>query len=434
MRFVFLLLLALTALPAHAQEPASPPAEVTESVAPPAAVIEAVSFPVRVDRIVVEGLTRTHESVVLRELPFAPGETISEETWNFSATRLWNATLFSRVTAHIGKVVQTGEVVATFVLEETWTLNPLFSFAFGGDVGWLRLGASDNNVAGRFVEIGVQYERFGDYNGFQAWVREPRFLGKRLDWVVVVDRLVRPRPDFADRRLRMGTEVNGLVWSDKLRLTGKIEVLYDQLLPLNGIDDPDAPHNWSTLAEWGFRLGRVDTVRVRQQGVSLELRQTLVATNLATFGGYTQGWLELLALQTLGDRWNLAARIQAGIQGDAPEYLQFYLGGLNVVRGYLDNFARTRRYALLNAEARLVAFDSHWISIVGAAFVDTAVTQRPTGGVLPMLSSGAGVRFLLPWMVKTGLRIDGAVPILANTCTRWGGFCPYLSVGVYQFF
>ena len=423
-RLLLLLLIGLVSAPVLAED----------AVPPPVAATETVAFPVRVDRIVVQGLTRTRERVVLRELPFAAGDTINEETWLFSATRLWNATLFNQVASSIGRVTATGEVVATFVLAENWTLNPLFSFAVGGNAGWVRVGASDNNVLGRYLELGAQYERFGDYNGFQAWARDPRFLGKRLDWVVIVDRLVRPRPDFADRRLRIGTEVSGLAWSDQLRLTGKIEALYDVLLPLNGGDDGGVPRNWAMLAEWGVRVGRVDTLRLRQRGVSLEVRQTLVATQFPQAQAYTQGWLELLALQTVGERWNLAGRFQMGVQGDAPTYMQFYLGGLTVVRGYIDNFVRTQRYALLNAEVRYVAFDSQWISLVAAGYVDTAVAQRPTGEVQPMLATGVGMRFLLPWMVKTGLRIDGAVPLVASGCLHWGGFCPNLSIGVYQFF
>ncbi len=329
-------------------------------------------------------------------------------------------------------MVATGEVVATYELEENWTLNPLFSFAVGGDAAWLRVGASDNNVLGRYLELGAQYERFGVYNGFQAWARDPRFLSKRLDWVVIVDRLVRPRPDFADRRLRIGTELNSLLGNDMLRLTAKLEALYDVLLPLDGSDDSGAPRQWSALAEWGVRVGRIDTIRVRQRGVSLELRNTIVATQFSNLNGFSQAWLELLALETFGERWNLAARVQAGVQGDAPTFLQFYLGGLTVVRGYIDNFVRTQRYALLNAEARFTAFDSRWISLVAAGFVDTAVAARTTGGVQPMLATGVGMRFLLPWMVKTGLRVDGAVPLLAASCPS--GFCPNLSIGVYQFF
>ncbi len=429
-----LLLLLLVSAPAFAEETAPLPAEATETV----------QFPVRIDRIEVHGLKRTHLYVVLRELPFKAGQLIDEATWKFAATRLWNVTLFNQVHARIERVSKSGEVVAHFDVEENWTLNPLFSFAAGGNAAWLRVGASDNNLAGRFLEMGAQYERFGAYNGFQAWVRDPRFLNRRLDWVVIVDRLVRPRPDFADRRLRMGSEVNGLAWNDRLRLTAKVEALYDVLLPLDSRPDDapplpaDAPQPppersaWSILTEWGARLGRVDTVRVRQQGVSLEVRQTVVATLDAQKSGFAQGWLELLALQTLGDRWNLAGRFQMGTQGDAPDYLNFYLGGLTVVRGYVDNFVRTHRYALFNAEARYVAYDSSWIALVAAGFVDGAVAERVAGGVRPMLASGAGMRFLLPWMVKTGLRVDVAVPLLAATCSS--GFCPNLSVGVFQFF
>ena len=412
----------------------STPSFAVELVALPDAARDEVTLPTRVHRIAVTGLVRTQPFVVLRELPFAAGQVVDAALWQFATTRLWNCGLFNKVEAVLARDPSNGEVVATFAVVENWTLNPLFSFAAGGRAAWVRLGATDSNLLGRFLEFGAQYERFTHYDGFQAWVRDPRFLGRRLDWVVVVDRLVRPRPDFADRRLRLGTEVAGLLWQDRLRLTAKVEALYDVLLPADGGDDAGAPRHGVGLVEFGVRLGRVDALRVRQRGVSLEVRSTAVATDAAPVRGFSQGWLELLALQTFGERWNLAARLQMGAQGEAPDHLRFWLGGLNLVRGYVDNHVRTGRYLLLNAEARWVALDSYWVALVPAAFVDVGLAAPTFGTSLPLLSTGGGVRIVFPWMVRSGLRVDAALPLLADGCPRGALPCIGLSLGVYQFF
>ena len=346
---------------------------------------------------------------------------------------------------HIERDPATGRLTAVFDLEEVWTLNPLFSFAIGGNAAWVRAGASDTNVAGRFLELGAQYERFTQFNGYQAWARDPRFLGKRLDWIVLVERLVRPRPDYADRRLRVVTEVFGLWENDRLKVSGRAELNYDVLLPVrtgdgtddaaaHDVSDADAPRNWATVLETGVRVGRLDTVRVRTTGATLELKTTWVATRLATFGGFAQSWLEALGHVMLGERWNLSGRVQAGVQGDAPDYNRFWLGGLQHIRGYVDNYARSDKFALLNLEARFTAYDSRWISFVAAAFVDGAVAHDPAGGVRQMVSTGAGLRGLLPWMVKTGLRVDMALPLVDARCPHGASLCPGISIGVYQFF
>lgn len=166
------------------------------------------------------------------------------------------------------------------------------------------------------------------------------------------------------------------------------------------------------------------------------MRASLVTTNppgIGLAGDFGQLWLESVGFLTAGERWNFAARVQAGIQGDAPRQLRFYLGGLDEVRGYPDNFKRTPRYAFANLETRFIALDSTWISLMPAVFIDGGVAANETGGATPMLAAGTGVRVLFPWMVDSGLRIDVAVP-MPNGCTGGHSFCPGLSVGVYQYF
>jgi hypothetical protein len=53
---------------------------------------------------------------------------------------------------------------------------------------------------------------------------------------------------------------------------------------------------------------------------------------------------------------------------------------------------------------------------------------RETGGVVPMLSAGGGVRLVSPRLVRTGVRLDLAVPLVGTK----PGLSP--SFGVYQFF
>mgnify|MGYP000930107254 CR=1 FL=1 len=177
------------------------------------------------------------------------------------------------------------------------------------------------------------------------------------------------------------------------------------------------------LVEPSLRVGRVDTVRLRQKGASLEVRQGLGATSSPVVSTYTQTTAELLAFVVAGERWNFALRARVATISKVPEHLELYVGGLDLLRGYLDNYVRTRGYVLTNLEVRYVAFDSTWVALMPVVFTDAMASE-----VAPraLFSAGAGVRVLVPKFVGTGLRFDLAVPFRDPTVSP--------NFGVYQFF
>lgn len=380
----------------------------------------AAPLPATVDALQIEGLWRTEPSVVHRELPWKPGEEVSVEQWELGLTRLWNMGLFSRVDGRLE--TRDGQTVAVLELEERFTINPLFRFSTAGTAFWLRVGASDSNLLGRFLEAGAQYERFGPYNGGQAWVRDPRFLNRRLNGLVQVERLARPRPGFVVFRTLARLEAAGFADSaDRLQLLGRLDLIADRY---DG--DASPPPSEGLVATVGARVGRVDVVRLRQRGWSVALQPSMGLTNDAP-GLFGQLFLEALGFAMPGHRWNLAGRLQAAVASEAPVQHRYYVGGLDLVRGLPDNHLRTSRYAVLNLEARFVAWDSTWLALMPAAFVDGVVAHRESGGVTALAAGGVGLRVLVPKLVATGLRADLAVPLD-------GSWALQPSFGVFQFF
>jgi outer membrane protein assembly factor BamA len=383
------------------------------------------AWPRRIDAIEVKGVSWTKEFVVLRELPWKAGELVSEEHWQLGTTRLWNTDLFSRIDAVI-EARDDGRTVAVLTIEERFSLNPLFSFGIGGGRWWFRVGANDVNWFGRYLEWGVRYERFDIYNGGQGWLRDPRLFNKRLIGLVQVDYLFRPRPEYTRRRLAGTVDLSGEL-NDVTRTGLKLEVFYDQYLnPLEGtaVLPPELVAGQLT---WFQRIGRVDTVRLRQTGWSFELRETFGVASSGPSTLYAQLFMELLWFKLLGERFNLAVRSQAGLTTDAPTELLFYLGGLDLVRGYADSVLRAHKFALVNGEARGVIFDTMWVALMAAVFVDGALAEVVPGTVTPLFSLGGGLRLLSPRLVKTGIRADVAVTLTGRPAV---GF----SFGVYQFF
>jgi hypothetical protein len=296
--------------------------------------------------------------------------------------------------------------------------------------------------------VQAQYEYFDGFHGGQAIFRDPRLGGERLELLVQADRLVRPRPGFSDQRTQGIVEIAALADHDRLRAGLRTSVFGDRFLP--PLDSPpNYPEPTTTLLfEPGLRLGRVDIVRIRQTGTSLELRPGAGITSSNVASQYVTMTGEVLAFGMVGERWNFAARVRGSNVSRVPAHLELFAGGLDLIRGFPDNFVRTRALALVNLEARFIAFDSTWIALVPTVFVDAIAARAPAGDPGTAVSVGGGVRVLIPKFVGTGLRADLAVPVQANLRgvseaeqARFGPTtptveigAPQLSLGVYQFF
>ncbi len=384
------------------------------------------TFPTVVHRIEIRGLDSTHVEVVRREVAFVEGDTVSRAQWDLAVARLWNTQLFDHVEARLEQ--RDDENVAVFSLAEKFTINPLFRFASDGDVLWLQVGASDVNVAGRYQEVAVLYERFGSFQGGQVWWRDPRAFGQRLDLLVQADRLVRPRPGFVLARNRSRVELNQIVWDDRLRYGVRVDGFVDRFIEPTRTEPAIPDDLTGAYVDPGVRVGRVDTVRLRMRGASLEVRPGVGLTTREPRGHYQQINAEGLAFLMLGERWNFALRATAGSSTDVPPHLRYFLGGLDLIRGYPDNHLRTHAYAAANAEVRFVAFDSKYVAFMPVLFSDAAVAEAEAStGVEDALSAGFGLRILIPYFVKTGVRADLAFPLRGDEHAR-------PALGVYQFF
>jgi hypothetical protein len=421
-------------------------AAATDGGVPDAPPPPEVPLPAVVESIEVRGLWITREFVVRRELPFHEGESVTPETFELARALLWNTGLFSRVELKLES--HAGHNVCVVTIEDRFTLNPLFSFGVatsaGGNTFWVRAGADDVNFLGRFIELGVRYERFGNYNGFQAWARDPRLFGKRVDGLLLTEWLFRPRPTFLLRRLSVRGEVYGESSSGDVRVGLIAQGVSDESFAVDMSSDAPPPYSRGLQLGAMFRVGRVDLDRIQFKGWAIEVWPSLWASTEPGHTSYAELWAQAVYYRTFGPRVNVAFRGQVGMVPGARVQDRFFLGGLDPgtppttsmqpypsgIRGYPDSFVRTERYASFNAELRVTAFDFMWLALMPAVFVDAAAALDEAGQrVVPMLSWGLGVRLLSPRLVRTGVRFDLAMPLVGTAA--WP---PGISFGVYQFF
>lgn len=407
---------------------------------------DAADLPARIDEIRIEGLSRTKPFVVRRELQFSEGDLVDQHAFDLAVARLWNTGIFAHVDARV--IREAGRNVAVFKIEDKWTLIPIFDFASGGGAFFFDVGATDSNLAGRFLEATAEYQNFQGEHGGRAIFHDPRFLGTRTDLFVKGERLIRPRPGFSDQRTLGSVEVDRLMFEDRIRVGFRVSVFADRFLPPTH-GTPFYPPNTNTvLMEPSFRIGRVDTERLRLRGARLDLRPGLGVNWGDNHGTYVSVVAEVLAFAMFGSRWNLATRVRGGGIDHVPEQLEFYAGGLDLIRGFPDNYVRTQAYALTNVELRFVAFDSTWVALMPVLFTDAIAARAPSGTPGTAVSTGFGMRVLSPKFVGTGARVDLAIPLESTlrpvTQPEQPLFGPttpvanlrsvQVSIGVYQFF
>jgi len=421
--------LALGGSPALADESTGPPSEPV-----PAHLAAEAVLPAKVDKLEVRargGLWGTQLHVFTRELPWKEGDVVDLDAWNVGLRRLWNTQIFAQVRGWLER--RDGTLVAVLDIEERWSLIPAFEFSHGGRATWFLAGLSEHNFAGRFVNIDAVYEYFDGVHGGNAIYRDQRFLDRRLELRAQAGRMMRPRPDFVVQRTIARVGLFSLERDDKLRWGGTLHAFDDGFLP--SIEEGAVPGAWipnnmqTLLFEPSIRVGRVDARRIQYNGVTFEVRPQVAATLAAKKAHAWGGFLaELLYYKMIG-RFTLAARVRGAAQTKTPgAQLDFWLGGLDPIRGYRDNYVRTNVYLASTAEIRFVVFDFDLLACEAAAFADVSVSRSALGQRQGTFSVGPGIRFFIPKLVDSELRIDLPFAYLGNR------FVADLSVATEPFF
>ncbi len=405
--------------------------------------------PVQIVDIEIDGLERTKRHVIERELLFTAGQQATPEQLEESRKRVLNTGLFRTANFRLEPATSDSGAAPGYVYElevdERWTLLPIASFSRSGGVTNILLGAFETNLLGRYLEVGARYNRFGPTNSFVGWFYDHQFLGEHLFagmelwWTnrqrlyydpegTLVDGYLRQR-----RKVRLGVEQE---WSSWLS-TGLNAYLIDdrftsELLPdelVAGADQRPLPAaNLAIPLEATVTLGRINRSSYFRQG--LAYTQTLAHSD--DLWGASHDWTrwthELLGFVELPWRQNLGARIGAGASSAAQPEHQFFIGGFDRVRGFVDSRFRGKTYWYANLEYRISSIDTLWFALQHTVFTDVAAASDSLDGLAPVgASSGMGLRLISPKIHRFIIRIDYGLSWLSH------GNAP-LSFGVGQFF
>lgn len=397
-----------------------------------------------IQELVVVGLVRTHQDVVTDELTFSvPGEATDAQIEE-SIQRLRNLGIF-RTADHTLEPHPKGQKLVITV-DEKWTLLPIFSLQSGGELSSFLIGAFDVNLLGRYLEIGGRYQRLGDTNSFVTWFYDPRFLDERQFAGV----------DFWwSNRIRTLYNASGEVDGGYLRLRRLARVFYSKevsrdfqfgggltlqhdLFSYDLITDETRAlqqanglprDTYATFLTGNLRLGRYDMDNYLVQGVRFTQSVSVTAPILGSSFSAVESASLVTAFQRFPYKQNIGGRLGLAMTSAEDIEQQFFVGGFDTVRGYLDSRFRGPFVWYGNAEYRVTSLDFPWLVLQHTAFVDaTGVSDRlRTVGRLNGASTGLGLRIMVPKIYSLVARIDYAVPLV-------GIHTSGLSFGAQQFF
>jgi len=394
-----------------------------------------------VEEVQMEGLFRTDPDVVLRELTFAVPGPATDEQIEESLQRLRNLGIF-RVVEHRLE----GERSETLVIrvDEKWTLLPIFSLQSGGRLNSLIVGGFDANAFGRFLQVGGRYQRLGDTNSFVFWLYDPRLFGDRqfggvdLWWANRIRTLYANDGEIEGGYLRLRQLVR-LFYEKELsrelfvggglsfqRDSFSYDLITDQVRALQS--EVGLPRDTlAVFATGSIRVGRMDIDNYQVEGT--RFAQTLTLTMPGSSFTSIETASQVTSFVRLPYRQNLGARFGIAFTSARDLEQQFFIGGFDTIRGYLDSRFRGSSVWYSNFEYRISSLDYRWLALQHVVFLDAAgVSDRVRMlGNLSGASTGVGLRIMVPKIYSVVMRVDYAFPLMGEMTSG-------LSFGAQQFF
>lgn len=387
-----------------------------------------------------EGLKRTKEYIVTRELLSRVGEPLSQENLDREINKLELLDIFSDV--RIETEVGGDEVILTYIFVETFPILPSIGLKISDENGVsVGGGIKSPNLLGRDIFFSGRV-MFGGSKDVEVWIENPWITGNHLGYSLEYyhrerDNLIIDSYEIANEfYLSVGSHIaeKGRVGADFSSINIKSDIPGTTL-------SPDGTDHTTRL---GFFLGydNRDVVPDTRRGWWNEIA---MSGNLRMFKNSTKFFqldLDIRRFQPLPlwDRHNLAffslTTLRTGTVGvDVAPWQVFGIGGTNTVRGWefaarrgKNQFINTLEYRITIMKPRLIhlPFKIKYRGGIGiAVFGDLGIgwnTQDEFKAEKFIGGFGAGVRLLLP--IVGVLRLD----------VGWGqpGMGIFLHLGAFE--
>jgi|GEM_PF-754942 len=391
----------------------------------------------RIISLVVDGANRTDVGWLTDYLDLdLPTELSDSEIIRIRA-KLMTTEVFQRVDAEARLATFSGtDYVLAISLTEKWTTIPVIRGAYGGGTPLVVAGVHDTHTFGRLWTLGAEGRRYGTSPwSAVAWARAPRWLTGKHVVGLELWREFRERAIFSADGDHIGdintntSRVRGLVaapltmgarypqtnWQAGLDVEAKREAPV-QFLREEGISADTSPRgirletkkSTQTVLLPTLIFDNIDVSGQNMDGLRL---LTKAGPMVETVGTRMRGEVELFAYKLWpSTNANLAFHSFAGSATSDSMQSQYFLGGLESIRGIPDGYVYGNRAAYFNVELRSINVNLKYLVVQEALFVDAggAGQSWDAAGKSWRTSAGAGVRLSIPQVNRLTFRFDYA--------------------------
>ncbi len=408
-----------------------------------------------------EGNNRTSDDVIEDNMELKEGLSFSQQKLKNSLQNLKNLQVFSSIDIQIVLSPEGNKNInLTVNLDEKWTLLPYFLLGSGGGTSYLVLGLYETNFIGRLYTFNFTYGCKNDNCSTYLYFSNPSILGSAFNLVNYIkrehnvyriyDHYRNIVGAFANKRNTLNTFTDikitpslllgfGFLYLDNNITSDGISASGNNLNTQNNYIFPASTS--SMALEGRLTLGKIDYDGMKADGVNfISILDTTGQSYAASTDNYTALNSTLLYYNSninlglftipLPKLSYLAIRENISITSSDVASQQYFIGGLDKVRGFYDGEFSGKYSWFSNVELRIPSYVSENIAIQHSIFTDAGYAADSIPSIFTHYSGvsiGTGIRILPLKINRVAIRFDYAYTL--NPFHTFG-----FNFGLLQFF
>ncbi len=405
------------------------------------------------------GNNKTNDDIIEDNIELKEESIFTVEKLKTSLQNLKNLQVFSKIDVKLS-LNKNNQIIIVFELDEKWTLLPYFLAGSGGGTSYLVLGLYETNFIGRLYTFNFTYGCKNDNCSTFVYFRNPSVLGSRFNLVNYMTREHNIFHTYNKNREVTGTFANK---RDMLNLFTDIKITPTLFLGFgalylkndvtdDGINSSDTstnkknsynfpPSSSSVALEGRLTLGKINYDGMKVEGVNFV---SILDTTAESYKAQNDNYSSLNStLQFYHPNINLGLftiplprlsylAIRSNISVTSSDVLsqQYFIGGLDKIRGFYDGEFSGKFSYFSNFELRIPSYVNDYIAIQHALFSDVGYASNTFPDIFSNytgVSVGTGIRILPLKVNRVALRIDCAYTL--NPFHTYG-----FNFGLLQFF
>ena len=396
-------------------------------------------YPFIVDSIKINGNDITEDFIILRELSFSKGDTLTKDIAFYNRERIYSLGIFNRVNLVPEKINKKN--ILNINVEESWYIYPIpFIDAKENDISKLSYGLylKIKNFRGRNEELGTAFS-LGYDPSFQIYYRSPSLIDAKNVYLEL-------KTGYSDVTNKSPTAefLYGSQFSQKYIyfqfMIGRRFGLFHRLYltsSYNYIETPfyipkinasnDRIDNRIDLG-FGYEYDTRDLIQFPKNGIYTNLQYTFKGLGINDIN-YGVGWIDFREYRNLFDKlvakWRLASRLTVG--NNVPYYDYSILGLEDRIRGHFTQKIEGDNYYFAGLEFNYPIIEeihlnlkfipiipdkllSYRIGFYTQMFIETGAAQiKGQPFTFSNFKSGYGAGFTLLILPYNVLRVDFAL-------------------------